>query len=403
MSDKNKRTAYEVLGIPPSATGDMIKAAFRELSKEYHPDKHPGSFDEMTRKMQTIVGSYLDLGKGSDMEKRSKYDKGLTQEELKRSYRTTEGTKNNDKQPEKNMSEEEEKSFWQWIVDGPWHGPDYYEDGEERNNQSSRNKDGSKKWRENLDPFWIKAKKWFEKTFADEIKYTSEGISKPRTEGNFRGVNNYQGHGLGQQKQMRVIGKNNQEFDRELQPGEIRISSIELDLLAALDLAGKSKNEYVGQIVVNEGLTYLVRGNGGRSTISPRFKTKDGGYVTVDDGKMADMRLKLRQRGVDVPISMKDYFESLKEIANTINTSPEKTDYLPPDKAMQTINSFISLNEGVYSERRPYTIYVRDLPKKIMDREERMLVDETRPRQEWQPNLIKRQGSPFGGHKEMFG
>ena len=38
MSLKN---FYAVLGVPQSATGDEIRAAFRKLAKKYHPDAAP--------------------------------------------------------------------------------------------------------------------------------------------------------------------------------------------------------------------------------------------------------------------------------------------------------------------------------------------------------------------------
>jgi molecular chaperone DnaJ len=48
---------YSVLGIPPSATDDEVKKAYRKLAKQYHPDIHPDrEFAE--KKMAEINTAY---------------------------------------------------------------------------------------------------------------------------------------------------------------------------------------------------------------------------------------------------------------------------------------------------------------------------------------------------------
>lgn len=56
---------YEVLGVPKNATPDEIKAAYRKLAKQYHPDKYVGNpladlaaekFKEINEAYETLTG-----------------------------------------------------------------------------------------------------------------------------------------------------------------------------------------------------------------------------------------------------------------------------------------------------------------------------------------------------------
>ena len=70
---KKKKTHYEVLGVPRDADLGAIKKAFRKLSLEWHPDKHPGD-EAVERKYKTITTAY---GVLSDAERRRSYDVGF--------------------------------------------------------------------------------------------------------------------------------------------------------------------------------------------------------------------------------------------------------------------------------------------------------------------------------------
>ncbi|XP_066465193.1 dnaJ homolog subfamily A member 1-like [Eleutherodactylus coqui] len=65
-----KETAYyDILGVPPAASGDEIKRVFRRLALKYHPDKNPNAGE----KFKQISKAYEVL---SDSCKRELYDRG---------------------------------------------------------------------------------------------------------------------------------------------------------------------------------------------------------------------------------------------------------------------------------------------------------------------------------------
>jgi len=61
---------YEILAVPPNADKKVIKQAYRQLAKKYHPDVNPGN-NEAEAKFKTINEAYQVL---SDVEQRKKYD-----------------------------------------------------------------------------------------------------------------------------------------------------------------------------------------------------------------------------------------------------------------------------------------------------------------------------------------
>jgi DnaJ-class molecular chaperone len=63
---------YDILNVKRSATHDEIRAAYRKLAKEYHPDRNPGD-KAAEEKFKMISAAFDILG---DPEKRRKYDAG---------------------------------------------------------------------------------------------------------------------------------------------------------------------------------------------------------------------------------------------------------------------------------------------------------------------------------------
>jgi len=65
------RDYYEVLGVPRSASETEIKKAYKELSRQYHPDRNPDNKEADTR-FKEVLEAYEVL---SDQQKRDQYDR----------------------------------------------------------------------------------------------------------------------------------------------------------------------------------------------------------------------------------------------------------------------------------------------------------------------------------------
>lgn len=76
---------YQTLGVPSNATVEQIKAAYRELAKHFHPDKHSNS-EFFKRRFQEVQHAYEFL---TDDEKRKNYDRQQTGGNAKSTYDAT--------------------------------------------------------------------------------------------------------------------------------------------------------------------------------------------------------------------------------------------------------------------------------------------------------------------------
>jgi curved DNA-binding protein CbpA len=70
-----QRTYYEILGLEPQASAENVRAAFRRLARERHPDRYvPADRAVAEREFQAITEAYNVL---SDPDRRARYDQGL--------------------------------------------------------------------------------------------------------------------------------------------------------------------------------------------------------------------------------------------------------------------------------------------------------------------------------------
>jgi len=72
----DRRSFYEILGVEPQASQDQVKAAFRRLARERHPDRFQGPTRERAEKdFQAITEAYNVL---NDPAQRERYDQTLS-------------------------------------------------------------------------------------------------------------------------------------------------------------------------------------------------------------------------------------------------------------------------------------------------------------------------------------
>jgi curved DNA-binding protein len=83
-------THYSTLGLDRKATLSQIRAAFRILAAEHHPDRHAGS-EEAVRQMQELNAAYETL---SDPYRRRLYDRDLDAEARQSRTRTGKAERN---------------------------------------------------------------------------------------------------------------------------------------------------------------------------------------------------------------------------------------------------------------------------------------------------------------------
>lgn len=62
---------YEILGLSADASADEIRAAYKKLAQQLHPDKHPDDVAGATKRFQELDEAYTIL---ADSAKRARYD-----------------------------------------------------------------------------------------------------------------------------------------------------------------------------------------------------------------------------------------------------------------------------------------------------------------------------------------
>lgn len=73
-----KSSYYDILGVPPTASADEIKIAYRRAAMRWHPDRNPDNVEEAERKFKEFAHAFSVL---SDPSKRASYDASIASNE----------------------------------------------------------------------------------------------------------------------------------------------------------------------------------------------------------------------------------------------------------------------------------------------------------------------------------
>lgn len=82
---KYTKNLYELLGVPPTASQEEIKTAYRNKLKEWHPDINPQRqemAEEMTKLLNQAYGILRDPKKRKDYDKMLKFTRGKNYENI---------------------------------------------------------------------------------------------------------------------------------------------------------------------------------------------------------------------------------------------------------------------------------------------------------------------------------
>lgn len=273
---------YDRLGVGINASDDEIKAAFRKLARQYHPDV--SKEEDTEEKFKEINEAYGTL---SDTKKRTLYDKSLKGNPEGSSVRSEGDAVSTHRQQSRPRQEEGSGNIWDEIM--------------------------------SKDPAYRVYSQWF--GFGKKDQPYSETFEGAKTK---------------KQEPKKTRRDDGEDWDRDLYgaPAISELPRMDLAMIRAVSEARSGEKDgkwYVSEAGnLNPQPAYLIEKRGGEIKVKANIMrwAEDGinrEPMTVDLNELMAARIELMKKGINLPFDLGSYLEGLVKIGKEISMGKDSS------------------------------------------------------------------------------